>query len=220
MLKTDKTDFNKVSFFIWFNVRIWFRSGCMQFNDVILKRRSTRKFSHEKIETEKIFELIESARWSPSAANRQNWYFVVVENKMKDKIAQIMEEELKSRKQDIKDIETPTKPYTAAKSLIGSIQVIREAPILILAFRNPDQGWLEGDYLSMGSAIEHISLKATDLGLGSLWIRDIVYTRDEIAEVLNLSHMELVASIAVGYSKEYPYPRKKKELNEIMRIVS
>lgn len=188
----------------------------MELREVIEKRRSTREFSHKKIEKEKIIDLIECARRSPSAANRQNWYFVVIEKDMKNNIADVMEKELQKKNKNIDSIENTTKPYTATGSLAGSIKVIREAPILILVFRNPNENWLEGDYLSIGSAIEHICLRATDLGLGSLWIRDIIYTRDEIAKEVGHEDMELVASVAVGYSTEFPYERKKKKLADIM----
>ena len=188
----------------------------MELREVMEKRRSTREFSHKKIEREKIVDLIECARWSPSAANRQNWYFVVVEGKKKENIADIMQRQLEKQKSYLDDITNPTKQYTATTSVMNSIRVILEVPILILVFRKSNSNWLEGDYLSIGSAIEHICLRATDLGLGSLWIRDIVYTRREIAKKVNHEDMELVASVAIGYRAEFSYERKRKKLEDIM----
>lgn len=188
----------------------------MELREVMEKRRSTREFSHKEIEKEKIVDLIECARLSPSAANRQNWYFVVVEKDMKNKIADIMEKQLCKQKDNMNSIEKATKPHIATSSLVGSIKVIHEAPILILVFRYPNEKGMESDYLSIGSAIEHICLRATDLNLGSLWIRDIVYTRKEIAQEVGHEDMELVSAVAIGYSIEFPYERKKKILEDIM----
>ena len=187
----------------------------MELKEVINKRRSCREFGNKKITKKQIEDLIECARLSPSAANRQNWYFVILEKNKKNKIADILENELKNSS-DIQSTDNPTKPYTATSSLIGSIKVIREAPILILVFRKPSSDWLEGDYLSIGSAVEHICLRATDMGLASLWIRDIIYNRKEIAEIVGFEQMELVVSVAIGYSIEFPYVKRKKELKDIM----
>ncbi|HEY4696296.1 MAG TPA: nitroreductase family protein, partial [Candidatus Hydromicrobium sp.] len=46
--------------------------------EVIEKRRSVRKFMSRPVEKEKIIKIIEAARLSPSASNRQPWRFVVV----------------------------------------------------------------------------------------------------------------------------------------------
>lgn len=72
------------------------------------------------------------------------------------------------------------------------------------------------DCLSIGCAVEHISLKATDLGLGSLWVRDVVYTRDKIAEFVGYENMELVTGITIEYSCNHSYERYKKKLEDIM----
>lgn len=188
----------------------------MEVNEVIKLRRSTREFKKKKVKKEDILKLIESARLAPSAANRQPWQFVILEKGKKDEIANIMEKELKKQKVEKNSEEDPTKPYDPTSSLIGSIRVIKEAPILILVFREKRDAWLRGDYLSIGCAIENICLTATDLGLSSLIIRDIVYTNDLIAKSVHHEDRELVVSISIGYSKEFPYERKKKKLEDIV----
>ena len=60
-------------------------------------------------------------------------------------------------------------------------------------------------------------LKATDLGLGSLWLRDVIYLRQEITNLFDLKDMELVTGLAIGYPKEEKYLAKKKNIEEIMR---
>lgn len=188
----------------------------MEFDRVIEKRRSIRKFSNKPIEKNKIIDLIASARMSPSAANRQPWYFVVVENEKKDKIAQVMEDQLKMSDQELDSTKYATHTYQATSSLVNSIRIIREAPILIVVFRPISKDFRDADYLSIGSAVEHICLKATDYNLGSIWLRDVIYAKNEIERIFSYQDMELVVSVAIGFSNEESYPRKKKPMEAIM----
>lgn len=188
----------------------------MELDKAIRERRSTRKFDTKKIDKSDINKLIESARWAPSAGNRQNWFFVVLEGDTKLEVASIMEEQIKNSVVTMDGRINATHAYNPTSSVIGSIKVIKEAPVFLLVFRKRSADWLEGDYLSIGCAVEHISLKAVDLGFSSLWVRDVVYTRDKIAKYVGYEDLELVTGIALGHSIEFPYKRCKKSLEEIM----
>lgn len=185
----------------------------MELIDVIKNRRSIRKFKDVIVKKEIVELLIDAARLAPSAKNRQPWHFVIVEGKNKDDIVNIMSNQL-GRQQDIGD--EPTNPHNPASSVKASIEIIKEAPVLILVFREREVDWMQGDYLSIGCAVEHICLRATDLGLGSLWIRDVIYARDEISAFVHKDDMELVTAVSVGYSNVIPLERRKKEITEIM----
>jgi len=75
----------------------------MDFREVVEKRRSIRSFQKDDISNEIIEDIIDCGRLAPSAKNRQPWYFVVIRNKEKDAIVNIMEEWL--RNADIKKYE-------------------------------------------------------------------------------------------------------------------
>ena len=62
----------------------------MELNEVIDKRRSIRKYINKKISKEVVECLIDNARLAPSAKNRQPWNFVVVQDTIKNKIADMM----------------------------------------------------------------------------------------------------------------------------------
>ena len=47
----------------------------------ILQRKSIRNFKPDKIEKEKIDRILESGRRAPSAKNRQQWRFIIIEDK-------------------------------------------------------------------------------------------------------------------------------------------
>lgn len=71
----------------------------------------------------------------------------------------------------------------------------------------------------MGAAIEHICLRATDLGLGSLWIRDTVFTQKEIAKLVHHESMELICAISIGYPAIQPEQRPRKDLAEMLEYL-
>lgn len=191
----------------------------MELNEVIKERRSTREFSNQLVEKEDVLKIIESARLAPSAANRQPWQFLILEGKIKDDVADIMEKYLNRERKVLDSRIYATKKYRPTSSLNGSLNVIRTAPILILVIRKKQKEWLEGDYLSIGAAIENMCLTATDLGIASLWIRDVVYVRNKIIKFLKYDDFELVCGLSIGYSMEFPYERKTKKIEDIMKWV-
>lgn len=136
---------------------------------------------------------------------------MLVKGKIKNKIANIMLEKEKNSK-----VSLERKIYNANSSVKETSNIIKEAPILILVFKPKQDNWIIGDSLSIGAAIEHICLRATDLGLGSLWIRDIVYTQKEIANLVGKEDMELISAVSIGYPDESPKQRPRKKLNEIL----
>ena len=46
--------------------------------DVIKKRRSIRKYAARRVPKEILREILEAARWAPSAHNAQPWRFIVL----------------------------------------------------------------------------------------------------------------------------------------------
>lgn len=183
----------------------------MELNESIRKRRSIRKYKIDDVNNKIIEDLIESAILAPSAKNRQPWKFLIVKDNIKNKIANIMiEQEKKSKISLEKNI------YKANSSVKRTAYIMKEAPVLILVFRSKDNNWIIGDSLSIGAAIEHICLRAIDLGLGTLWIRDIVYTQKEIAKLVGRDDMELISAISIGYPDENPKQRPRKKLNEML----
>lgn len=179
----------------------------MEFDHVVQNRRSIRKFQPKKVEQSKINQLLEAARLCQSAKNRQPWQFKVLTGADKDEIADIM---LSLFEQN--DIELPG----YANSSKYSAQIIKNADVLFLVFREKDDDWNIGDLLSIGAAIEHICLEAVNLDLGSVWIRDTAYTEAEICRHTGCGELQLVSAIAVGYPAESPLPRPRKTLDEIV----
>ena len=58
----------------------------MQTLDCIKNRRCVRKFKDEPIEDEKLYAVLEAARWAPSSGNIQNTRFIVIEDEKNKKL--------------------------------------------------------------------------------------------------------------------------------------
>ena len=52
----------------------------MEFNDVILKRRSIRKFKQDPVQDEKIKKIIEAARLAPTWSNKQGVRYIIIKD--------------------------------------------------------------------------------------------------------------------------------------------
>ena len=52
----------------------------MELKEVLLKRRSVRKFTEENVSDEQINELLHAAMSGPSACNKTPWEFYIVRN--------------------------------------------------------------------------------------------------------------------------------------------
>ena len=183
----------------------------MEVLKIIEERRSIRNFKNDNVNRELIEDILNCGRLAPSAKNKQPWYFVVLTKETKNRVADMMiNYTLKSKKSEERAI------YGFNSSVNPTANVIKQAPILILIFREKDNNWIVGDNLSIGAAIEHICLTATDLGLGSLWIADTVYVQKDIAKLVGHENMQVISAISIGYSDQEPNRRPRKELEDIL----
>ena len=177
----------------------------------IENRRSIRLFKSDNISKEIVEDILNCGRLAPSAKNRQPWYFVVTKGKVKDKIADMMIEYTINNDDTIE-----RKNLGGASSVNPTANVIKQAPILVLIFREKNDNWIIGDNLSIGACVENMCLRATELEIGTLWIRDTVYVTEDVAKMLNHENMELNCALAIGYANQSPKQRPRKELKDIV----
>ncbi len=177
----------------------------------IENRRSIRAFKNADISKEIVEDILNCGRLAPSSKNRQPWYFVVTKGKTKDKIADMMIEYTINNDDTIE-----RKNLGCASSVNPTANVIKEAPILVLIFREKNENGIISDNLSIGACVENMCLRATELEIGTLWIRDIVYVAETVAKMLNHENMELNCALALGYANQNPKQRPRKELKDIV----
>jgi nitroreductase len=189
----------------------------LEFKDVVVKRRSVRKFREDAIPKEALANMLEAGRWAPSAGNCQPWQFLVITDpKIKAKIAQNC---TRFSKQHWRQFSPERAKYLAARGGSWDKSYMREIPVLIVVcYRSPENVRAELVSGSVWMAVENMLLAATDEGLGSC-----VYTffnikeEDELKQILHVNPRNRIACmIQLGYTKAEPNPPSRKQLSEIV----
>lgn len=187
----------------------------------VTARRSIRKYRSDEVPLPYIEEILKAGTLAPSSKNRQPWRFTVVQGKAKKEMLSAMERGLNRERKN------PLLPGSV-KLLKGAeytLSIMKQAPVIIfVANRNgtdirKDLDTEERIYeicnaQSIGAAIENMTLTATELGLGSLWICDTYFAYEELTEWLG-TEGALYAALAVGYADESPAPRPRKDIYSI-----
>jgi nitroreductase len=158
----------------------------------IRQRCSVRSYKPDDVEEDKLKRILEAARLSPSASNRQEWKFIVVKNR-----------------------ETKKKLAGAAfgQSFIG------EAPIVIVACGTESKSVMgcgqPTHTVDVSIACAFMILEAYELGLGTCWIG--AFKEDETKRILNIPEsVRVVAMTPLGYPDEPPSKKSRKRLDQIV----
>ena len=122
--------------------------------EVFLDRRSYREYKDEKIPEEDINKIVTAALYAPTAVNKREVQFVVIDDK------KVMEEIMKVH------------PYS---------HMLKQASHAIAVVGNPKEAYLPGYFIVDASiASENILLAAETLGYGSVFLG--VYPEEERVE--------------------------------------
>jgi len=179
-------------------------------DSVIANRRSTILFDDMVVTNDQLYKIIDAGRQAPSAKNRQPWTFYVLKGEQKNAIGEMLEQYCKKYSDPNSDM------YEG--SALRSSNVIRAADTLILCYveNHVQRNWTM-DLLSVGACIQNMLLKATELGLGTLWLGDIVFSiNNEINEMIGESQ-RLIAGICVGGVKTPRRLQDKKTMQDIIK---
>jgi len=156
--------------------------------DVILSRRSIRRYEQRPIPEETLKLILEAGRRAPSAINRQPWHFIVVtEPNLKEKLSQGRYNKF------LKD---------AAVVIVGCGQY----------GNTPADRWVPID---VTIAMENMVIAAWSIGVGSCWVG--AFDEKEVKELLGIpENMKILALLSMGYPAEQPPQREKKPLESIV----
>ena len=147
----------------------------MDIMEAIKARCSVRSYQERPVEEEKLKGILEAARLAPSASNRQEWRFVVVQDKEKRQCL-----------------------MKAAKNQL----FVGEAPIIIACCAETDNHLMTCGQLcypiDIAIAIEHMALKATEEGLGTCWIG--AFYEEQVKDILDIPKgIRVVQLLTLGY---------------------
>lgn len=182
--------------------------------EALKKRRSIRKYHNRPVSNQIIRELLDAAKWAPSAHNSQPWRFIVLQDKSaKRKFAEAMAEDW--RADMIKDGVPEEIREMHAKS---SVDRFTNAPTLIVVCvtmrdmvnRTSDlERKNERDMAvqSVGAAVQNILLAAESKNLGSCWFCAPLFCKNSVRRTLEIPEdVEPHALLALGYPAEKPHP--------------
>lgn len=161
--------------------------------DLILTRRSLRRYRPDPVPRALIERLLTAAIWAPSAHNRQPWRFAVVESpEQKEKLARAMGERLR------RDLEADSLSQAVIDADVArSHDRITSAPVLIAVCLTmadmdtyPDARRAQAEYLmavqSTAMAGENLLLAAHEAGLGACWMCAPLFCPDVVRHTLGL----------------------------------
>jgi nitroreductase len=165
----------------------------MAFLDLVKKRYSVRAYRPDPVEDGVLEQVLEAARLAPTAANRQAFQLIVIH----------------------------TAGREAELGRIYGREWFVQGPLVICACGLPGENWVRRDgknYSDVDVAIvmDHLTLAAADLGLGTCWIG--AFDPGGAREVLGLPDgIEPVAFTPLGYPADQPRPKTRKALSELVR---
>ena len=165
----------------------------MSFLELVNTRYSVRGYMDREVERDKLLKILEAGRLAPSAVNFQPVHLYVLEKKEdREKLFEVYGRDW-----------------------------FKEAPVIIAICGDHSNSWKrkdEKDHCDIDAAIvvDHMTLAATELGLGTCWI--CAFDAKRSHEILSLpENIEVITLLTLGYaSVEPPTLKKRKALEEFV----
>ena len=174
----------------------------MELAEVIKGRRSVRRFTPDQIPKEVLEDLLNMAIWAPSAMNRQEWYFIVIQGAKVEEMKIIFADAFEDIKPRLEKVFADKPKIIAATKTF--FETYGGAPVFIFAYcgKSPDgKTW---DTNSTAVAVQNLQLAVYEAGLGSTWTDGIIGKEKEINEALGIEDKKLLCVLPVGYPAETP----------------
>jgi len=164
----------------------------MSLLDLILSRRSIRRYENKDIPEEVLQQILETGRQAPSAANRQPIRFVIVND------------------------------HDILKNLCDNLinRFVKYAPVAIVGCADI-KSLLTGKWAVVDTtiAMQNMVIAAWTLGIGSCWIG--ACNEKKVKELLKIpDKWKFVALLTFGYPAEQPKQRKKKPIEKMFSFNS
>ena len=163
-------------------------------NDVlkaIYERRSIREYTDDPVPEEYILEILKAGSWAPSGLNNQPWRFAIVTDP------------------GLKERFEPLTKYT---------RIIRSANCLLPVFISRERMYHDiKDFQAIGACLQNMLLCAHSLGLGAVWLGEILKSGEDIKKLLGLSEdLMLMAVVALGWPRRMDQKSRRLPLNELI----
>jgi len=159
--------------------------------EIIKGRRSVRKFMAAPVPDELIERVLEAGRWAPSGLNNQPWRFAVI---------------------------TDAGIRNEISTLTHYSKIVLSSQVLIAVFLDTEKSYhREKDIQATGACLQNMLLEIHSLGLGAVWLGEIIKSSEQIRRLLGLGReLELMAVVALGHPDEKLKSVKRKALDELV----
>lgn len=177
------------------------------FSSLILARRCVRSYSPDPVPQEAIESCLEAARMAPSACNAQPWFFhVCTSQEIRDKVLHAMNSGIYGKMNS----------FSKKAPVILAVETLK---------REKTAPWLAGmvrgiryEMMDVAIAVDHLTLRAAEMGLGTCWIG--WFNEKAVKAALGLpgaSHLDLM--VTMGWPGDRAGAKKRKPLDQIRRYL-
>lgn len=200
----------------------------MEFLDVITDRRSIRRFKPDEVPDEMIRELLSAACIAPSGGNCQPWRFVVIKSlSCKEQLAEVVPQPfvtqapliiavcvdrcsmtVEYRKERVQELFNNRSFFAPPTGAFDTAFYINKRP------NGPE---IDQSYLNFNAAIaiDHLTLRAVDLGLGTCWVMQ--FDNKKVKEILLLDdRYDPIVLLPIGFPAQSPKQRPRLSLKDIL----
>lgn len=206
----------------------------MELTNVIEKRASVRRFKDEPVDINDIKEMVRLASLAPSINNSQTIEYIAVTNR---EVLKMMGEAVHSK---INSMFADTESHNNIVSKVEKFSTFfEEAPAVIAVINKPYTALVDNlltdtsyshdsinnlrnhpNVQSVGAAIQNLLLAAVDKEYGACWLTGPLLAKDSLEKILEIkTPFTLAAMVAIGKPTDDVNPKKKRDLDEILRII-
>jgi nitroreductase len=158
----------------------------------ILLRRSVRSFTDEPVEKDQLERILEAGRLAPSAKNRQEWRFVVIQKK---------------------DVRERIKEAAFGQDFVGRAPVVIAVCTTNVDYRMPN-GQLSYP-VDLAFAASQMLLQAVHEGLGTCCVT--TFDEQEVRELLTVPFsMRVLMLLLMGHTDSIPEQPARKPLKQLV----
>ncbi|HYH04876.1 MAG TPA: nitroreductase family protein [Bacillota bacterium] len=199
----------------------------MELLQTMQSRRSIRKFKPDPVPDESIDQLLAAASLAPSGSNLQPARYLVVKSEAgRAKLAECTPLPFVAKAPVVFICCADMSAISASGQRFKELKeagAFMETPLDTVSpadYSNRRPGMDEAAVkaylnLNVAIAIDHITLRAVDLGLGSCWI--MMFDQEKVRKTFGIGEQYLItALLPIGYPDQDPGPRPRLGLDEIV----
>lgn len=190
------------------------------FEEIVQGRRSIRRYSSRPIERKILEGLLETAKWAPSAHNRQPWRFCMVTSvETKQALSEVMGERwLQDLLADGAELEAAERRVAISRMRFNSASALLLVALSMEEMDSyPDEKRSHAEWTmavqSTALACQNLLLAAHSYGIGACWMCAPLFAPELVRGVLHLPDTwQPQALITLGYPiPDYPTEDKIKK---------